>query len=485
LRYAGQTGASNVNGFAAFPTQDAGLNAAKNQFSIDAGRGINTLTGLISSWAPKNENDTAAYIKTVAGATGIDPNAKIDLTDPQVQAKLMPAMSLVENGSVVGKPSTPEAPPTGAGGVQPAPQQVLDGQPGQLPGQGLSQPNYALPYPDATKPNKSSALLALASGLLAGPTLSTGLSKGLQGMLGEGQQDRAAQMQANGQALQVHQLGVSNDYKNAMLGNAVNRTGIQQQNANTGVGRMGIQQQNADTAGSRLKVAQDALAGRLSPTTQAALSQGKTAAVSAQKDIDATIAGQPQDEQGLADINNAQTLITQKPELMGPTLASRWSRFAAETGLSGDAADLNALQKMTADQRNTALSSLTNGHVGAIRSNAELTNLSKAVADVGTSPAAAQFILNMQKTQLQGRQAWRQELTDRYQTDPDSITGRQYNVTKQQFYDDYYKSNPLPDYKSPSAQSGPVGNAPPPGAGSPPVKGVSNGVQWSFTPSTQ
>jgi hypothetical protein len=140
---------------------------------------------------------------------------------------------------------------------------------------------------------------------------------------------------------------------------------------------------------------------------------------------------------------------------MGPTLAARWARFAAETGLSGQAADLNALQKMTTDQRNQMLSALTNGHVGGIRSNAELQNISKAVADVGTSPAAAQFILDMQKSQIEARNAWRQEIQDRYQSDPDSITGQRYDMTRAQFLNDYNKAHPLPEYNSPTAQTQP------------------------------
>jgi hypothetical protein len=144
---------------------------------------------------------------------------------------------------------------------------------------------------------------------------------------------------------------------------------------------------------------------------------------------------------------------------MGPTLAARWARFAAETGLSGQAADLNALQKMTTDQRNQMLSALTNGHVGGIRSNAELQNISKAVADVGTSPAAAQFILDMQKSQIEARNAWRQEIQDRYQSDPESITGQRYDMTRAQFLNDYNKAHPLPEYNSPTASNS-AGNKP-------------------------
>lgn len=103
LRYAGQDGATNANGFAAFPTQQAGLAAADNQMGLYAQRGVNTLRGLISTWAPPNENDTEGYIKRVSATTGIDPDKQIDLTNPAVTGPIKAAMSAVENGAPKGQ----------------------------------------------------------------------------------------------------------------------------------------------------------------------------------------------------------------------------------------------------------------------------------------------------------------------------------------------------------------------------------------------
>lgn len=488
LRYAGQDGATNANGFAAFQTPEAGIAAAKNQFSINASRGINTLSGLVSSWAPPNENDTAAYITNVSKATGIPPNAKIDLNDPAIQAKLIPAMSLMENG------------PAGKGGSQVASggppstmtlanTSIPQGDPqGSLGGLQDGSSSFQMPFPNVGQPNRQNQLLAVASGLLGGKTLGQGLGKGLENLVGVNSQTQNQQMQANAQTQERQRMAQQQQYQNTMAGLAGQRVGIQAAPKPFGQPTIGKDDQGnevvmqpmrdgsgnvtqvplqgvtpaairASQNGQRITLAQQSLNAKLDPDTQARLKQSNVAAGNAEKDISATMSGQAQDEQGLSDINNAQTLIAQKPELMGPTLVNRWSRFAAANGLSGDAADLNALQKMTADQRNTALSSLTNGHVGGIRSNAELKNLSQAVADVNTSPAAATYILNMQKTQLQARQAWRQDLTDRYQNDPDSITGRNYNPTKQQFFDGYFKQNPLPDYASTSGTSSPAPSA--------------------------
>lgn len=96
IRFAGQPGAANTNGFAAFPTADAGKAATDSQFGLYADRGVNTLRGLISTWAPPSENNTDAYIARVAKQTGLDPDAPINLRDPGVAAPIQQAMAGVE-----------------------------------------------------------------------------------------------------------------------------------------------------------------------------------------------------------------------------------------------------------------------------------------------------------------------------------------------------------------------------------------------------
>lgn len=91
LRYVGQTGAGQGTGaFASFPTYQAGLAALQAQITLDATRGTDasgnpttTISQLISSWAPSTENNTSAYIASVASQTGYDPNAPLSsLGDP-------------------------------------------------------------------------------------------------------------------------------------------------------------------------------------------------------------------------------------------------------------------------------------------------------------------------------------------------------------------------------------------------------------------
>jgi hypothetical protein len=126
IRFAGQDGATNAGGFAAFKTPEAGQAATDALFSKYADSGINTLSGLISRWAPPSENDTPGYIARVAKATGLDPNAPINLKDPAVASKIQQAMAVVEgnkNARVVPAPAPaastpPPAPPAGPPGVQ-------------------------------------------------------------------------------------------------------------------------------------------------------------------------------------------------------------------------------------------------------------------------------------------------------------------------------------------------------------------------------
>ena len=57
------------------------------------GAGQRTITDIISKWAPSSENDTASYIKEVAGYMGVGANDEINLADPNVMAKLRSAMA--------------------------------------------------------------------------------------------------------------------------------------------------------------------------------------------------------------------------------------------------------------------------------------------------------------------------------------------------------------------------------------------------------
>lgn len=74
-------------------TRALGLNLT-NQINKD---GLNTITTLISTYAPPTENNTAAYITSVSSDTGIDPNATLT-ADPATLALLIRAIANHENG---------------------------------------------------------------------------------------------------------------------------------------------------------------------------------------------------------------------------------------------------------------------------------------------------------------------------------------------------------------------------------------------------
>ena len=57
-----------------------------------------SLTDFIERWAPPTENNTAAYIKFVAGRAEVDAEATLNTRDEIVMRKVVAAMSRMENG---------------------------------------------------------------------------------------------------------------------------------------------------------------------------------------------------------------------------------------------------------------------------------------------------------------------------------------------------------------------------------------------------
>ncbi|HBQ2427905.1 TPA: structural protein [Klebsiella aerogenes] len=60
--------------------------------------GLNTVSDIIKRWAPPNENNTQAYINSVAQATGVTPEQRIDTSDSRFMMKLLQAIVKHENG---------------------------------------------------------------------------------------------------------------------------------------------------------------------------------------------------------------------------------------------------------------------------------------------------------------------------------------------------------------------------------------------------
>lgn len=85
--------------FASFATPEHGIRAlGKNLLTYQDKHGIDTVEGIISRWAPASENDTRAYVSTVAKAVGVAPDAKIDLHDAKTLTGITKAIIGFENG---------------------------------------------------------------------------------------------------------------------------------------------------------------------------------------------------------------------------------------------------------------------------------------------------------------------------------------------------------------------------------------------------
>ncbi|NYS10341.1 hypothetical protein HZT44_19315 [Ralstonia pickettii] len=83
---------------ASYKTPEEGISALDKNLQSYGKQGAHTISDVISKWAPPNENDTASYIKDVAGRLGIPPDQKIDLSSPVVRHALSAAIMLHENG---------------------------------------------------------------------------------------------------------------------------------------------------------------------------------------------------------------------------------------------------------------------------------------------------------------------------------------------------------------------------------------------------
>ncbi|WP_284878707.1 lytic transglycosylase [Citrobacter portucalensis] len=123
LNFAGQAGASleSPGGrFARFETSFDGLRALSRQLMLYAGRGINSVEKIISTWAPASDNNnTAAYIQAVSQRLGVDPRVALNMKDPQTMSALMSSIIHHENGrNIYSRELIGKAAVAGIGGIQ-------------------------------------------------------------------------------------------------------------------------------------------------------------------------------------------------------------------------------------------------------------------------------------------------------------------------------------------------------------------------------
>lgn len=97
------------SGFQSFGSIQAGAKAMRDQLLLYQNRDhLQTLSQIISKWAPPSENDDAAYIDDVSKRTGYKPDQKLDLSDPAVLTRLESAMATHEKGSKYADQLTPD-----------------------------------------------------------------------------------------------------------------------------------------------------------------------------------------------------------------------------------------------------------------------------------------------------------------------------------------------------------------------------------------
>lgn len=85
--------------FEQFYTLADGLRAMMIDVRNDIIKGQNTVRKLISEFAPAFENNTSAYINTVAQMVGIDINTAISVLDKNLLIGIAKAIAYVENGN--------------------------------------------------------------------------------------------------------------------------------------------------------------------------------------------------------------------------------------------------------------------------------------------------------------------------------------------------------------------------------------------------
>jgi len=85
--------------FCQFTNAAFGIRAlARTLITYQDKHGVRTIRQIISRWAPSVENDTAAYIASVARQTGFEPDAELNLHHYEDMLTMVQAIIRVENG---------------------------------------------------------------------------------------------------------------------------------------------------------------------------------------------------------------------------------------------------------------------------------------------------------------------------------------------------------------------------------------------------
>jgi len=84
--------------FEEFETLDYGTRAAVKNLLTYYSRGLDTVSKIVSTWAPSTENDTASYVNYVASKMSVSKFDVLNLKDKGTMSALVSAMSVKEQG---------------------------------------------------------------------------------------------------------------------------------------------------------------------------------------------------------------------------------------------------------------------------------------------------------------------------------------------------------------------------------------------------
>lgn len=105
ISWQGMTATQADSRFVSFQAPEYGIRAAaKILQAYQESHGINTLRGVINRWAPPSENNTDAYVASVAIWADIEPDDALDLSHYPTVFQLLRAMTRMENS----KPPEPK-----------------------------------------------------------------------------------------------------------------------------------------------------------------------------------------------------------------------------------------------------------------------------------------------------------------------------------------------------------------------------------------
>lgn len=97
-KWAGLADVQTDSDFCTFKSPEYGIRAICRILLTYSNRDINTVRGIVNTWAPPVENDTAAYVDDVARRCGVKPDDVLDVDQADVMRELVTAIIFHENG---------------------------------------------------------------------------------------------------------------------------------------------------------------------------------------------------------------------------------------------------------------------------------------------------------------------------------------------------------------------------------------------------